>query len=193
MKRLPPAKRNQLIGVIIATFGLICLVYFVLIGPQKEKNANLGVTIREENLRLDSYRSLISKLGATTNALAGLNDQLIQAEGDVASGDLYAWTVDTIRRYKAGYKVEIPTIGQPGSQSPCELIGNFPYNQIRFSLSGAAYYHDLGKFVADFENTFPHCRVVNLSAAPAGNGPGGSDRQKLNFTMDIVALVKPNN
>jgi len=49
----------------------------------------------------------------------------------------------------------------------------------------------LGKFVADFENKYPHCRVVNLTADPAGNGPNAGER--LGFRMDIVALVKPTN
>jgi hypothetical protein len=113
-----------------------------------------------------------------------------RAEEDVASGDLYAWTVDTFRRFKAAYHVDIPTVGQP-SQSDCDLIGDFPYKQIRFSLTGTAYYHDLGKFVADFENKFPHCRVLNLTADPSVGGP--TSGEKLNFRMDIVALVKPVN
>ncbi len=61
--------------------------------------------------------------------------QLNQAEEDVATGDLFAWTYDTIRQFKAGYHVDIPTIGQP-VQSDVDLIPNFPYKQINFSLDG---------------------------------------------------------
>jgi hypothetical protein len=86
--------------------------------------------------------------------------------------------------------VDIPTPGQP-IQGDCDLFANFPYKQIHFSLIGTAYYHDLGKFIADFENKFPHCRVVNLAADATGTGPGGGE--KLNFRMDIAALVKPTN
>jgi hypothetical protein len=86
--------------------------------------------------------------------------------------------------------VDIPTIGQP-AQTDCDLISNFPYKQIRFSLNGTAYYHDLGKFIADIENKLPHCRVLNLAADPVGSGAAGGER--LNFRMDIVALIKPNN
>lgn len=189
MKRLPPNKRNQLIGVIVATVGLICGVYFVLISPQKDKNEQLAVNIRDESARLDKYTKAIKQMEATTTTLAGLNQQLSQAEADVASGDLYAWTYDTMRRFKAGYHVDIPNNGQP-NLSECDLIGDFPYKQIRFNLTGTAYYHDLGKFVSDFENKFPHCRVLNLNVAPIGGINGG---EKLNIQMDIVALVKPNS
>ena len=190
MKRLPPAKRNQLFGVIAGTFVLICLVYFFLISPQNAKNRDQAMKIGQETTRLQQYEKTIKQMQATKDALDSLNQQLTHAEADVASGDLYAWTVDTIRRFKTNYRVEIPTIGQP-SQSDCDLIGDFPYKQIRFSLSGTAYYHDLGKFVSDFENKFTHCRVVNLSLDPANDGPAGGE--KLIFHMDIVALVKPNN
>jgi Tfp pilus assembly protein PilO len=189
MKRLPPAKRNQLLVVIFATLALIGLVYFLLINPQNERNRALASSIGHETAQLQQIKTTIKQMEATTSALADLTQQLNHAEQDVASGDLYAWTYDTIRRFKATYHVDIPTIGQPAS-GECDLIGNFPYKQIRFSLTGLAYYHDLGKFVTDFENRFPHCRVLNLTADPAGNTPAAGER--LNFRMDIVALVKPN-
>jgi hypothetical protein len=190
MKRLPPAKRNQLIGVIAAAVGLIVVVYFILISPQNQRNALQAVKIKQEADRLHEYEAVIAKKDETKKTLDALNGQLEHAEQDVASGDLYAWTVDTMRRFKAPYhQVEIPTTGQP-VQSDCDLISEFPYKQIRFSVTGTAYYHDLGKFVSDFENKFTHCRVVNLALDQSGDSTAG---EKLSFRMDIVALVKPNN
>jgi len=189
MKRLPPAKRNQLIGVILGTAALICAVYFLLIGPQNTKNAELGTNIGKEGARLGDIKKQIRQMEATSNTLAGLTLDLNRSEADIAYGDLSAWTFDTMRRFKTGYHVDIPMIGQP-SLGDCDLISNFPYRQIRFSVSGSAFYHDLGKFIADFENKFPHCRVLNLVAEPVGSTGAG---EKLNFRMDVVALVKPNS
>jgi len=190
MKRLPPAKRNQLFGVIAGTFGLICLVYFLLISPQNDKNREQASKIGQENTRLQQYEKSIKQMQATKDDLDVLNQQLNHAEEDIASGDLYAWTVDTIRRFKTNYRVDIPTLGQP-TQGDCDLISDFPYKQMKFSLSGTAYYHDLGKFISDFENKFTHCRIMNLSLDPANESPTGGE--KLNFRMEIVTLVKPNN
>jgi len=189
MKRLPPAKRQQLIGVLVGTLGLICAVYFLLIHPQNVKNANLAINIKSETAKLQEYQGTIKKMEASSNDLVVVSEQLNHAEADVASGDLYAWSIDTIRRFKTPYHVEIPNVGQP-SLSDCDLFGDFPYKQISFSLTGTAYYHDLGRFVADFENKFTHCRVVNLSLVPVGEVTAG---EKLNFKLDIVALVKPSN
>ena len=189
MKRLPKNKRNQLIGVTIATVGLICAVYFLLISPQKQKNNQLASEAVKETAKLQQYKNATTakEIDSTTTNLTDIAQQLDHAEQDLASGDLYAWTVDTIRHYKANYRrVDVATIGQP-IQSDCDLIGGFPYKQIRFSITGTAFYHDLGKFVSDFENTFPHCRVLNLSLDPSGIG------EKLSFRIDIVALVKSNN
>ena len=186
MKRLPPNKRNQLIGVIIATVGLICIVYFMLIGPQNEKNKQVTAEAGKEMQKLQQYQTAIKQMDTTTAQLADATQQLAQAEEDLASGDLYAWTVETIRRFKTNYhRVDIATIGQP-TQGDCELISGFPYKQIRFSLTGSAFYHDMGKFISDFENKFPHCRVVNVSADPS------AATEKLNFRIDVVALVKTN-
>ncbi|HEX9046311.1 MAG TPA: hypothetical protein VF988_04735, partial [Verrucomicrobiae bacterium] len=162
MKRLPPQKRNQLAGVVIATVGLICAVYFVLIGPQNKKNAELAATTGKERVRLQDMKNLIKQKDASNNTLADLAQQMDHVEDDVAAGDLAAWSYDTIRLFKANYHVDIPGSSQP-VQADCDLLPNFPYRQIRFTLSGTAYYHDLGKFVADFENKFTHCRVLNLS------------------------------
>lgn len=190
MKRLPPAKRNQLIGVLVATASLICAVYFLLINPQNTKNHELATAISKETLKLQQYKTTIKQMDATSATLADLSRQLNHSEEDVASGDVYAWAFETLRRFKSNYRVEIPTIGQPVT-GDCDLVGNFPYKQIRFSLNGTAYYHDLGKFVAEFENQFPHCRVLNLSADPVNGGSAGSER--LTFRMEVVALVKPTN
>jgi hypothetical protein len=91
-----------------------------------------------------------------------------------------------MRNFKQQYKVEIPDIGHP-EVGDVDLFATFPYKQIRFSITGTAYFHDLGKFVADFENAFPHARVVNLVIEPV-NGGG----EKLSFRMQIIELVKPN-
>jgi Tfp pilus assembly protein PilO len=180
-----------LLGVIIVTAGLLCGVYFLLIQPQNQKNVDLDQIIEKENRRLKTFKAEIKQMDDAAKALAEANNQLNRAEEDVATGDLYAWTVDTIRRFKVTYHhVDIPTTTQP-AQSDCDLIGNFPYKQIRFTLNGTAHYHDLGQFISDFENKFPHCRVLNLTADPISQGPNGSE--KLNFQMDIVALVKPVN
>lgn len=189
MKRLSPAKRKQLILVIVATLALVGAIYFVLINPQNEENRRLINDTSAAQIKLQKIKDTIKQSEATAKAATEVSTALSQAETDLASGDLFAWTYSTIRQFKAGYAVDIPTIGQP-TTSDVDLIYNFPYRQIKFSLVGTGYYQDIGKFLADFENKFPHMQVVNLAMEPA-NG-SGANKEKLSFRVDIVALIKPN-
>jgi hypothetical protein len=56
------------------------------------------------------------------------------------------------------------------------------------SISGSAHYHDIGKFVADFENQFPTSRILNLDISPS-SVTAADEKEKLAFKMDIVSLV----
>jgi hypothetical protein len=85
--------------------------------------------------------------------------------------------------------VEIPEVGHP-TIGESDLLPSFPYKQIQFAINGTVYYHDLGKFIADFENSFPHSRMVHLVVEPA-TGPN-SNSEKLSFRMEIITLVKLN-
>jgi hypothetical protein len=189
MKRLSPAKQQQLIGVLIATLAVIGGIYFFLISPQEKKNADLAAQIHKDTDQLALYQNTIKLADAKASEVAELNQELSQYEDDIASGDVYEWTYEKIMRgFKSAYKVEIPNLSQP-TQTDCDLIGGFPYRQIRFSLIGTAYFHDLGKFVSDFENKFPHCRVLNLSV----DMPVNPASERLSFHMEIAALVKPTS
>jgi Tfp pilus assembly protein PilO len=186
MKRLSPAKRNQLIMVLLVAAALIGAVYFFLISPQNKENSQLIKQTSDRQADLDKYKRIINQAQATSNQLAALSLKLSNTEQDIATGDTYAWIYDTIRQFKTNYHVDIPTISQP-VMGDVDLIPDFPYKQVRFSLTGTAYYHDLGKFIADLENNFPHIRLVNLAINSNG------DSELLSFRVDIVALVKPNS
>ena len=59
MKRLSPAKQQQLIGVLIATLAVIGGVYFFLISPQEKKNTELAFQIRKNTDQVALYQSTI--------------------------------------------------------------------------------------------------------------------------------------
>ena len=182
-------KRTQFILVIFCTLVVLGLIGFVLIRPQYQTLSNIAKTEKGERVKLQKIKDTIKQAGDTTTQLSNISSNLSRAEEDMAFGDNYAWTYDTIRKFKTSYRVDIPTIGQPSS-GDVDLLPRFPYKQIRVTINGTAYYHELGRFIADFENTFPHIRVVNLAIEPVNSTDPANE--KLSFKMDIVALVKPN-
>jgi hypothetical protein len=108
-------------------------------------------------------------------------------ETDMASGDLYSWVINTVRQFKAPYRVDIPQFSPLGPTTDVNLLPSFPYKQTTFSVQGTAYYHDFGRFLADFENQFPHVRVLNLSLDLDATS---QDPERLSFRMDIAALIR---
>ncbi|MEI8288094.1 MAG: hypothetical protein WCH99_01365 [Verrucomicrobiota bacterium] len=190
MKRLPPAKRNMLIVVAIATLAVIGLIYIFLILPQNEKNIKLAAETKSAKAKWEQCKTVIKKANDTAKQLEEISADLARTENDIASGDVYSWTYDILRRFKADYRVEIPSIGQP-LPGEVDLLPGIPYKQVKITLNGSGYFHDIGKFLANFENTFPHMRIVNLQIDP-NPGSSGAASEKLTFHTEVVVLVKPN-
>ena len=186
MKWLPKEKRNPFILVVVITVAILALIGFGLLGTQSSALARVGESRRAASAELQGIEKTIKNADLTINELATVKTALSRAEEDTASGDLYSWTYNTLRTFKQQYKVEIPEIGHP-VEGEVDLIPAFPYRQMRFTISGSGYYHEIGKFVADFENSFPHIRVTNLTI-----DQGAPESEKLSFRMEITALIKPN-
>jgi hypothetical protein len=186
MKWLPKEKRNPFILVVAITAAILMLIWFGLLGSLSSTLARVESARKGAAAELQGIEKTVKNVNLTTNELAIATAKLAKAEEDMASGDLYSWAYGTMRSFSKPYKVEIPVIGHP-AESEVDLIPAFPYRQMRFIVSGKGYYHDLGKFVADLENNFPHVRVTNLAVEPA-SGEG----EKLSFRMEIIALIKPN-
>lgn len=175
--------------VILATAALVTMVFMFLIIPEQRSIEQQSMKIVSERKQLDEMKETIKRASDMAAAYAAVSNHLALAETDVANGDIYAWTYDTIRRFKAPYHLDIPGMGQP-SASDEDLLPSMSYRQVKLTLNGTGYYHDLGKFVADFENTFPHIRLVNLGLDPS---PAATAPERLAFHFDVIALVKPNN
>ena len=113
---------------------------------------------------------------------------LAEQEATMASGDPLSWFIGFLRPFKQNYRVDIPQIGTP-VKSDVTLLPKFPYQQATLSLAGTARFHELGRFLADLENQFPHARLLNLDVE-ASTSPG--DKDQLSFRVDLVMLVKPD-
>lgn len=191
MKRLTPDKRNKLLLVILGTVAIIVLVYFFLIDPQNQQNRKLAAETAAEAAKLQNIKQTVRQGDAIATAAGDITTLLARAEDDMVSGDINVWLYDTMRQFKASHHVDIGNISQPAI-SDVDILPGFPFRQIRFQISGTGYYHDIGKFVADFENKFPHARILNLGLESNNLGAADAGNEKLSFHMEIAALIKPN-
>jgi hypothetical protein len=188
MNKLPKEKRDQLILVCICTLATLAVISLGLI---RRQYAGISATnARNEAARnnLQTMEDTIKRADTISAQVVDLTYTLSHTEGDLATGDPAAWIYDTIRTFKTHYKVDISVNGQL-SMGEVDLLSKFPYRQLKVTVNGTAYYHDLGKFIADFENNFPHARITNLVLEPSGST--GDNSEKLAFRMDIIALTNP--
>jgi hypothetical protein len=130
--------------------------------------------------------------------LEAAQQKLKDIESGMASGDMYSWIIQTLNsfltahNFRAERRVEIPQFSREVA-AEVGLFPKFPYKAVIFNVRGTAYYHDFGKFVAEFENTFPFLRLQNIELEPAAGSSATAtgDPEKLAFKMEIVALVNP--
>jgi Tfp pilus assembly protein PilO len=189
MNKISKEKRSQMFMALLLTAGVIAGLWFGLISYQKSKSEQLAKKINA----LDDQIKLVQKTVAEANKvgadLQGCTEKLDAIENSMASGDLFSWMVSTLKQFNvASYKVEVPQYGAP-IVADVNMIPSFPYRQATVAVGGMAYYYDLGKFIADLENHFPYMRVQNLTLEPAQGG-NSDEKEKLNFRMEVVALVK---
>lgn len=189
-KKLPKEKRDHLILVVLVTAAVLGGLGFGLIRAQYDSLKRIRTTEREAAAKLRTMNETIDRKEQIEIELGEVSRALASLEAGMASGDPYSWAIDMVRRFRVAHQVDVPVISQP-VVSDNTLLPDFPYKQASFALSGTGFYHDIGRFIADFENQFPEIRIVNLRLSPV-TSLVNEEKEKLEFKMDIVALMRPN-
>jgi Tfp pilus assembly protein PilO len=191
MSQLPKEKRDKMILVAICFTGVLAGLWY---GPIRYQKAALVAKkdkiIQTENRVANSQR-LVSQAAKHEAEYLAASARLKTLEEAMVTGDMYSWIIRTINRLQTPYKIEIPNFSPP-AVGELKSLSRFPYQAATFAIRGTGYYHELGKFVADFENSFPTVTVQNLDIEPLGIlAASPEDQEKISFKMEIVALVKP--
>ena len=193
MKNLPKEKRDRLLLLVIGAVAILAGLYYGLIGPQKRSLEEILQKRAEQEDKFGNGQRLANSTPQIQRSLEESLSKLKAIESTMASGDMYSWIILTVNTFKENYKLDIPQFSRE-VPSDVGMFAKFPYRASVFHLRGTAYYHDFGRFVADFENAFPYMRIQNieLDPNPASNANASNDPEKLAFKMEIVALVNPN-
>jgi hypothetical protein len=191
-RKLPKEKRNKLVLVAVLTLVAVAGLYFFLIRHQHENLASLAEQRAAAAKKLQVVLDAIRRADQIKTEMNQAKVALAAAESDVASGDLYAWVINSLRKFNTpAYKVDIPQFGQLNPPADVNLLPGFPYKQANLTVAGTARFYNLGQFLADFENQFPHVRILNLTLD--ANVPSVlAEPQSLSFKMEIITLVKLN-
>jgi len=190
--KLPKEKRNELVLVILVTVAVVVALGYGLIRMQYDDLATTHRKTGEAEIKLEQMLDTIKKADQVVAELAKAKENLIAEENEMVSGDPTSWFLTTIRGFnKPAYKINIPSFSTI-LVGDTTLFARFPYKQVMITIGGTGYYHDIGKFISEFENEFPHIRVMNVEIQPTSDLVPG-EKERLSFKMDIVALIKPTN
>ncbi len=194
MKPLSKEKRDQLILTGLLTMAALAGLWFGLISMQKKTLTQVTLRIQDQKSKVTSAEKLVRSGPQVQSQLEVTHEKLRNIEQGMAAGDMYSWIFLSMNKFKANRKVDIPQFSREVA-TDVGILPRFPYRAVLFNVRGTANYHELGKFLADFENTYPFLRVQNLELEPASATTAGGavpDSEKLAFRMEIVALVNPN-
>jgi hypothetical protein len=186
--------------VAVVTIACLAGIWYGLIANQRKSIDRIAKDVAEQRMKVSNAERLVATAAELKKSQEVLQARLQTIEEGMASGDMYSWIIQTMRKFCVGRNVEIPQFSREVT-GEVGILPKFPYRAAVFTVRGSAYFHDLGRFIADFENTFPYIRLQNLELDPGGSSAantspnGGSqspELEKLAFKMEIVALVNPN-
>lgn len=192
MKRLSKDKRDRLILVVVGTLAIIIGLWYGLITQQRKALDRIAERAREQEQKVKNGQRLVASSADLQQSVEKANAKLRAIEQTMASGDMYSWIILTMNKFRANRQVDIPQFSREVT-TEVGVLPRFPYRAALFNVRGTAFYHDFGKFIADFENTFPILRVQNVELEPASSSSATQtpDAEKLAFKMEIVALINP--
>ncbi len=191
MSKLSKDKRDKIILVGIVTAAVSAAIWLLVIKSQSQTLKDARAEAIKSRDQLKRGQTTLTTQAQVDQDFESSSQKLKQREsGMAAPNDMYSWLIQTLNNFRLGYRVDIPQFGR---ELPSEvgIFPKFPCRAALFNVRGSAHYHDLGKFMADFENAFPYIRVQNIELDPSSEGSDNESREKLTFKMELLTLVRP--
>ena len=195
MIKITKAQRDQLIAVAAGGVAVIAgLVYFVVLAQNKELKTIKANHVKTQ-AKLSDESAQVRETQQVGQALTNSQEALRKREVDFApEREPYSWLVgvmqhfclptNDLQRYRSVSILDIkpPEITEKG------VIAGFPYKWAKFHITAQGYYHDFGKFTADFENNFRYFRIQDLEITVPRLL---QDPDMLSYSFDIVTPQVP--
>ncbi|MDB6027838.1 MAG: hypothetical protein JWM68_4061 [Verrucomicrobiales bacterium] len=189
MNKLPKEKQLQLLVVIVVTIAALGAIWFFIIGTEEKRLEAATRTGLEFKEKTDRAVQMLKQKEFIEIQKKRNVEELAAIEDAMAPGDKYAWFVPLLNKFSEPYKnISLVKVGKE-RQKTVELLPNFPYHAANFPVVLTGFYVDLGRFLADFENTHPYFQVQGIEMLPTASPT--EDKEKLDIKFEIVTLIKP--
>lgn len=189
MNKLTKDQREKLIAIAMGTVMVMGLLWYFGVNGLQDSLVSLQKKSAKMQGTLSDGERWIRRETEIRDTLQSDSAQLSKREAGLApDGDrAYAWLINTMNSFiQSRSGINIDTYSQP-TFSETGILQKFPYKWVTFHLKGTGYYHDIGVFFRDFENSFPYFRIENPYFT-ANSGPG-MGAEKITVEFDLVAPV----
>ena len=210
MNKLSKEKRNQLIGVAAGTLAVCAALWYFVISSQNESLRKNKETIEELQNKTEKAQRLVKRRASIEEELAGLTNEIARAEAEMIPVEQLngkKWLLDKLNNFtKDRYDVTLMNLSNdPLIGKQFLLLPKLDYSAAAYNVEVRAFFHEFGKFLADFENSFPYMWIQNLQIWPlatpsAATGPAADvpeeilnseAREQLRIYLKIAVLFKP--
>ena len=200
MIKLSKEKREKLILVCLGVGGLLAVLYFFVISTQRDLLGEIATKLETLDGKTVKADRLLKREADVKKEMDDRKLQLDSLEKGMApAANYYLWFSRVIGPLLQTNNLGLLDLPQPSTNSP-GVLPKMPYNAQIFDVAATGYYHDFGKFLADFENDYPYIRVELYRIDPdlgfrSGGGVDGdatlSRTNQLKFHFRVFALQKP--
>lgn len=210
MNKLSKEKRNQIIAIAAGALAICAALWYFVIGDQEETLRKINESTETLQTKIDKAQRLVKRRASIETDLAGLRQQIALAEAQMIPIEQLSgkkWMADRLSNFiKGRYDVTLLNLSNDAlTGKQYLLLPKFDYSAAAYTVEVRAFYHEFGKFLADFENSFPYMRIQSLQIWPlatplAATGAAAdtpeellnSDaREQLHISMKVVVLFKP--
>lgn len=202
MNKLSKEKRDKLLLTCIGAGGIVAVLYFLIITDQKAEIAELQSKIVALRSKRDTSEKQTKRSGQAQADLEAARKVLAQKQTDMPrEGEDHVWFFRIMDDYRRKYDLDVVEIKNPYA-TDAGVLPKFQFKAVALEVIMAGSYADFGRFLADFENTYPYMRVQLVSVTPefrtttttarAGESTAsqGEATDKLRFNYKVISLIK---
>jgi hypothetical protein len=192
MIKLERVQKERLVFTIVMTLLLSVILYQMVIVPAKD-------VLDVRSGLLSDWQQAQRGGKSQSQILAGLNNdfddattRIRESEISIATGDPYRWLMKTLPNFYEADPVDLLNY-EPPLINEWQIHPKVPYRAVTFTVSGTAYYQDLGRLLVALENSHPYVRIKRLDLEPKHSAePGANEDEKLTFRLEFVSMLKTN-
>ncbi|HUJ12127.1 MAG TPA: hypothetical protein VL171_19130 [Verrucomicrobiae bacterium] len=183
LSKLPKDKLQKVVLVGILTLGASVGVAELYVLPNWKNLVETRTRITTVNDQIQQAEEAARQALKEGAYRAQVKSFVEAQEARMIDGDPFAWIVREITLLAEKHPIRIEGLHAGNKLELSENEKCQPYTA-RIDLMGS--YDEIGKFVADLENSFPVGEIGNLSIAA-----NDEDRRRQEATLDIMLRIRP--